>query len=60
MIDENLELLPIRWNRLIGKEMRPNNGIERAFRSHLIGIHSSAPAHSKDSVDGALSFYKMT
>jgi len=33
-----LELFPIKWNHLIDKKILQNNRIERAFRSHPIGI----------------------
>jgi len=45
-----LELFPIRWNHLIDKEMRRNKGIERAFRSHLIGIRSSKDGTDKNPI----------
>jgi len=35
------ELFPVRCFHLIDMEMRRNNGIERVFRSHLIGIRSN-------------------
>jgi len=40
IISEDLELFPIRWNRVIDKKMRRNKQVERMLRSHLIGKRS--------------------
>jgi len=50
---KRLELFPIRHKHLIDKGMRRNNEMERACRSHLIGIRSrretiSIPMFRKD------------
>ena len=44
-----LELFPTRCTHLVDKEMRRNNEIERACRSHLIGIRSSGTSDTKGS-----------